>query len=95
MTHTNFKAQFKHNLIQVYFWHSIIQEFLMPFSEEGKTGSTLNYTPTYQHTILMQVSLAQHILHPALTSTQCNKHILNSYIVKQALNSFGNLQQYS
>lgn len=68
----------------------------MPFSEEGKSGSTLNYTPTYQHTHnLKQVSLAEHILHPALTSAQCNKHILNSYIVKQAPNSFGNLQQYS
>lgn len=43
----------------------------------------------------MQVSLAQHILHPALTSVQRIKHIVNSYIVKQALNSFGNLQQYS
>lgn len=43
----------------------------------------------------MQVSLAQHILHPALTSAQCNKHIVNSYIVKQARNSFGNLQQNS
>lgn len=42
MTHTNFKEQSKHNLIRVHFWHSIIQEFLMPFSEEGKTGSTLN-----------------------------------------------------
>lgn len=50
MTHTNFKEQSKHNLIQVHFWHSIIQEFLMPFSEEVKTGSTLSYTPTYQHT---------------------------------------------
>lgn len=50
---------------------------------------------TNTHTILMQVSLAQHILHPALTSAQCNKHIVNSYIVKQARNSFGNLQQNS
>lgn len=66
----------------------------MPFSEEGKTGSTLNYTPTYQHTHNLN-AYAQHILHPALTSAQRNKHIVNSYIVKQALNSFGNLQQYS
>lgn len=43
----------------------------------------------------MQVSLAQHILHPALRSAQCNKHNVNSYIVKQARNSFGNLQQNS